>query len=131
MDEKYNFRVPQKALISKNGKFLLLRRSSTAKIYPDLWDLPGGKLEHGENPIEGLVREVLEETSLKIKVLKPIFAYSELNAAYVYVVIFESNIISGEVKLSIEHSEYKWASKKEALELKLEPYLQKYFSQID
>jgi 8-oxo-dGTP pyrophosphatase MutT (NUDIX family) len=30
------------------------------------WDLPGGKLEKGEAWIDGLVREVYEETGLKV-----------------------------------------------------------------
>lgn len=34
----------------------------------DLWNLPGGTLEHGESPWEGVVREVKEETGFDVVV---------------------------------------------------------------
>jgi ADP-ribose pyrophosphatase YjhB (NUDIX family) len=34
------------------------------------WDLPGGFLEQGEHPAEGLRREVREETGLQIEILE-------------------------------------------------------------
>lgn len=35
----------------------------------DLWNLPGGGLEHGETPWEGAKREVKEETNLDIEIV--------------------------------------------------------------
>lgn len=32
------------------------------------WILPGGKVEHGEDPFEAVVREVLEETGYEVEV---------------------------------------------------------------
>ena len=45
-----------------DGRVLLARRA----VEPDLglWDCPGGFLEEGEDPLEGLRRELLEETGL-------------------------------------------------------------------
>jgi len=34
----------------------------------DLWDLPGGGLEPGELPTEGVIRETKEETGLEVEV---------------------------------------------------------------
>ncbi len=34
----------------------------------DLWDLPGGSLEPGELPTEGVIRETREETGLEVEV---------------------------------------------------------------
>lgn len=129
MDEKYSFAVPQKALIRKGNKYLVLKRSSSKKIYPGYWDSSGGKLEHGEEPEKGLAREVFEETGLKIKVGKPLFVYLETNQYPAYVVLFDCEVISGEIKLSPEHSAYKWATKKELKELELEPYLKKFLEE--
>ena len=44
------------------GRVLLARRA----VEPDrgLWDCPGGFLEEGEHPLDGLRRELAEETGL-------------------------------------------------------------------
>ena len=46
-------------------KFLLIKRIK--EPYIGLWSLPGGKIEFGETLEEAIVREVEEETSLKVK----------------------------------------------------------------
>jgi len=129
MEEKYLFCVPQKALIQKEDKFLIIKRSENAKNYPLHWDLPGGKLEHGETPKEGLVREVMEETNLVVKVKNPFFSYLETQGVFAYVVVYECELISGKLKLSHEHGEYKWVSKEELKELLIEPYVKKLFEE--
>jgi 8-oxo-dGTP pyrophosphatase MutT (NUDIX family) len=45
--------------VIKGKKVLLIHR----KI-PDVWELPGGNIEYGENPSETAKREVKEETGL-------------------------------------------------------------------
>ncbi|MDP2090645.1 MAG: NUDIX hydrolase [Candidatus Gracilibacteria bacterium] len=55
------YRISIKALIyNDKGEFLLCKESS------GLWDLPGGGLDHGENPRDCLKREVLEEMGLEV-----------------------------------------------------------------
>jgi len=62
-------RVAAYALLTRgNGpdeEVLLTRMSSRTRI-PGRWTLPGGGLDHGEDPREALRREVLEETGLHI-----------------------------------------------------------------
>jgi len=53
------------AIVSRNGKYLLLKRSSTDESNPDRWALPGGHCESGESIVEGLIRELKEETNLE------------------------------------------------------------------
>jgi 8-oxo-dGTP diphosphatase len=131
MDEKYLFVVAQKAIIKIDDKFLLLKRSPQAKVFPRHWDFPGGKLEHGENFKEALAREVKEETSLDVIVEEMEFIYVENEVHPSYVVLFECEKELGEVKISKEHTEFKWINKTEALKLKIEPYLKAYLESLD
>ncbi len=46
------------------GDDVLLTRNSVRGPYPGTWTLPGGGVDHGENPVVAVVREVAEETGL-------------------------------------------------------------------
>lgn len=54
------------AVIAENGKVLLTRRAY--EPYKDHWDFAGGFLESGENPENGLIREVDEELKISVKI---------------------------------------------------------------
>lgn len=47
------------------GRVLLARRA--IEPYRGMWDTPGGYLEEGEHPLDGLRRELLEETGLTVE----------------------------------------------------------------
>lgn len=52
-------------LLNKNNEVLLLLRDNDAAIpYPNMWDIPGGKVEDGESPEEAVRREMNEEMGL-------------------------------------------------------------------
>ena len=59
------------ALIEKDGKYLLIKRSKIKRglpnMYPEYWDIPGGSVEEDELPREGAVRETMEEVNQKIQ----------------------------------------------------------------
>lgn len=120
----------QKVVIKDGDKFLILFKSSNSKNFPNVWDFPGGKPEMGEDLIQSLKREVFEETSLKIKVGNLIgtikFKFKEIDRVYK---IFSSEVISGDIKLSKEHSEFKWASYDEIINFNLHPFLEIFFQQ--
>ena len=61
-----------KALIVKDGKFLGLELEIGRKR---LWDLPGGKVEDGEEPMQALLREVKEEAGLDVTIGKSLGLY--------------------------------------------------------
>lgn len=42
-----------------------------------LWEVPGGKLEFGETPEQGIAREIFEETGYKVKV-KRVIPYTDV-----------------------------------------------------
>ena len=43
----------------------------------DLWNLPGGAMEHGEAPWDGVIREVREETGIEVEVSRLLGVYSK------------------------------------------------------
>jgi mutator protein MutT len=53
------------AIIEKDGKFLIAQRKAHG-AFASLWELPGGKCRHGEDPVVCVVREVREETGLEV-----------------------------------------------------------------
>ncbi|WP_047915128.1 NUDIX hydrolase [Lactococcus piscium] len=61
-----NFRFAVELLIKHNGKYLLCKRSSDAKIAPGIWNIPAGKVKYNEGIEEALIRECAEETNLKV-----------------------------------------------------------------
>ena len=50
------------------GREILLSRLSEQVTPHELWTLPGGGLDHGEDPREAVVREIYEETGLRAEV---------------------------------------------------------------
>jgi len=65
--EKEEFpKVVAAVIFDKKGRILVSQRALNAKLYPGKWQVPGGKVESGENYLEALKREVKEETDLEI-----------------------------------------------------------------
>jgi ADP-ribose pyrophosphatase YjhB (NUDIX family) len=54
--------VGDAAVIDDEGRMLLIQRADNGK-----WAMPGGALEVGETPAEGVVREALEETGVRCR----------------------------------------------------------------
>ena len=52
----------------REGRVLLVHRSSSRAAYPDVWDLPGGHIETGESELCALSRELHEELDVHISV---------------------------------------------------------------
>jgi len=51
-----SFRLAAYAVCIDEGAVLLVRQAT------DTWSLPGGRVEHGEDPVDAVIREVAEET---------------------------------------------------------------------
>jgi len=89
-----------KAVLYKEDKVLLLKRSDYMKKHAGEWDLPGGHLIEGEDITDGLIREVWEETGLRIR--NPVRLHSNGNDTY-----YKASMPDSEVELSDEHTEHK------------------------
>jgi 8-oxo-dGTP diphosphatase len=49
-----------------DGRVLLVHRSPNRRVYPDVWDLPGGHIEPRETELSALTREMHEELGVRI-----------------------------------------------------------------
>lgn len=109
--------VALSAFILNNDKALIVQRSATDSFRPNNWEQVGGKIEWGENPYDGLIREVKEEVGLDIKQLQPYWLSDltrndqqhEVEIAVICELIDEPTVI-----LSTEHQAYQWITEEEA-----------------
>lgn len=101
--------VAGKAIIRKNDNILLLRRSQSSGFDPGLWELPGGKIDYGENLKEAVQREVEEEVGLVIRIGRPFKTWHFIKEPFwVTGITFICDYISGGVALSPEHDAHEW-----------------------
>ncbi len=109
--------------IYKN-EILFLRRKE-GKFQGKLWTAPGGKQESKETPIQGIKRELLEETSLDLdeKLFQETGLYYIKNPIISFTIrIFKVNFDKKPDKVVLsdhEHDQYLWIKKNEVLKLDL------------
>jgi len=60
---------------SKKNPWIVVERQYRHAAGQFLWELPAGKLEAGEDPLEGAKRELAEETGYSAKKWKPLVEY--------------------------------------------------------
>jgi 8-oxo-dGTP diphosphatase len=100
------------------GKCLVVKRSAKSRGNPGRWEFPGGKIDPGESFDVSLMREVQEETALRISLLRALgIAQSELPERHMVHLIMEASLDSGEVVLSEEHEGYAWVEPHELANL--------------
>lgn len=104
-------KIDVRAFIVEDGKVLLVKDSKTKE-----WSLPGGFAEIGLSPKENILKEVEEETGLKVKVDKLVAVFdSELQKERTqlfqyYKLVFKCTKLSGEFKKNIEISDLDYFS---------------------
>jgi len=116
--------VATKAVVfDDRGRYLVLKKSSSEDVNPDTYDLPGGRLEFGEELTTSLIREVKEETGLKVKPLRVINAWSFIKDDRLQLVGIDylCKLLGGKETLSSEHDYYYWWTRDEILSRKSMP----------
>ena len=112
------FEVGVKGFILDGHKLLMLEeRGRVEKKGRDLWELPGGRIDVGEEnlPIEEILfREVKEELGLvKIEAGNIVSTWvRQLHEDhFVFLIGLACKYIGGEIVLSDEHASYKWVDR--------------------
>lgn len=100
-------------------KVFLPRRAATKKFLPNIYELPGGRIDFGEDIVDGLKREINEEFGMAISVGSPfaVFTYkNEVKGSHSIEVIYFTKFTDPieNVKLNPEdHSEFGWYAENE------------------
>ncbi|RAL25661.1 NUDIX hydrolase [Thermoflavimicrobium daqui] len=107
------YKVVAKAIIFHENQVLILRKSEEERSIKDThgWDFPGGSLEPNELLMDGLVRELVEEVGLQVKVIAPAYVYDEIQEEkHLVIVKFACDQPEGDLVLSSEHEQFNWIS---------------------
>jgi NAD+ diphosphatase len=96
------------AVIERDGHILLARRAhDPAK---GLWDLPGGFVHEGEEPVAALEREVREETGLEVDGISLLGVWIEpdYDGRSVFSVTYRATARPGEALAADDVAELRW-----------------------
>ena len=136
MDNQYLHEVAITAIIVKDGKFLITKRSAQKKRFPNMWTVPGGKLETKDytslprdttdywyNVLERVLRrEVKEEVGLNIKNISYVTSLATVHEGKdpSLVISCMADWEDGEVMLQKEEcDDYAWVDIEEAKQYEL------------
>lgn len=131
MESNYLHEVAITAIIVKDGRYLITRRSANKKRFPGKWTVPGGKLETNDyinlpkdtgdywyNVLERVLRrEVEEEVGLAIDNIEYVTSLATVHGDGnpSLVISCRADYTSGEVRLQAEETDdFKWVTLVEA-----------------
>ena len=131
MENKYLHEVAITAIIVKDGKYLITKRSATKKRFPNMWTVPGGKMETDDyvnlpkdttdywyNILEKVLRrEVKEEVGLDIANITYVTSLATVHEEKdpSLVISCLADYAGGEVTLQVEEcDEFAWVDLEEA-----------------
>ena len=126
------FIVAVAMIVTDDEKVLLGKRARTRDFKPGIWEIPAGRLEHGEASEYAILREGKEELNLELKPVGLVDAcVFDRKGQNLLLLNYTCDIVGGVPKCSAEHEELRWVTKEEAISLLLYPkqkeVIQRYF----
>ncbi len=113
-------------VVIRHGRALLIRRG--APPLEGQWSIPGGMLETGETLIEGVRRELLEETGLEVRVLELIEVFERINedatgkTQFHFIVLdYLCKVVAGEARAGSDVTDVAWAAPSDLERFSLTP----------
>lgn len=121
-----------RAIVIYSCKILLAQRNKNDSNDPLLWEIPGGKLDKGQDLNNAIERELIEEVGIFARPLKQlVFFDSDIDGSTKYKGIPYIRMTglykaeTSEVRLSDEHLAFKWVTFDQALKMKLTEFSRK------
>jgi ADP-ribose pyrophosphatase YjhB (NUDIX family) len=104
------------ALCVANGRVLLARRAHPP--FEGFWDIPGGFLNEGEDPLDGLRRELKEETGLEVEPERFLGIWvdrygGDSTAKATLNLYWTARVVGGEATAADDVSELRWFDRDE------------------
>jgi 8-oxo-dGTP pyrophosphatase MutT (NUDIX family) len=110
----WRFNILAGAVTIHDDCFLLLKRCNRESFLPNVWGIPAGRIERGEDPREACLRELLEETGLHGRIVE-LTGYSYFTSRREHTELnnlqlnFLVDVTQREVRIDhSSHSEYRW-----------------------
>ena len=95
-------------VMAEDGKVLITKRKADA-VLGGLWEFPGGKIESGETAEVCVVREIMEEVGLPVRVVEPLETIEHTyDHGHVVLQPLLCQPVEGEA-IPIEVAELRWA----------------------
>jgi len=105
--------------VNEISKVFLAKRSASKGFLPNVFELPGGHIDFGEDINEGLRREIIEELDQPIVLGDPFAAFTytnELKGSHSIEVVYFASFANDAISIRLnpnDHSEYGWFSEDE------------------
>jgi 8-oxo-dGTP diphosphatase len=112
-------------VVDNHDRALLIRRRDNGH-----WEPPGGVLELGEDIIEGLRREVAEETGLQVEPSALTGVYKNM-ARGIVALVFRCRQTGGQACIANETSEIRWATREEVTDVADPAYAVRILDALD
>ena len=131
-------RVAVYGICEDKGDNVLLVRAAPHLTVAGQWFLPGGGLDHGEDPVEGLRREFREETGLEVHVgellgiLSDVFTLPDGASLHSLRIIYRVDGYAGDLRDEVGGSSdiARWVAIDGAAELPLRPYVRRALTEL-
>jgi 8-oxo-dGTP diphosphatase len=131
-------RVAVYGICEDQARGVLLVRAASFLTVAGQWFLPGGGLEHGEDPVDGLRREFAEETGLEVEVgvvrgvLSDVYTLPDGAELHTVRIIYAIHSHAGELRHEVGGSSdtARWVPLDEVWDLPLRPYVRQALTEL-
>jgi 8-oxo-dGTP diphosphatase len=103
----------------EQGRLLMIQRGHDPGA--GLWSIPGGRIEPGETDVQALVREMLEETNLQVKVGRLIGRVQRpgLAGAVIDIRDYAATVTGGTLRAGDDAADARWVTAAELARLEV------------